>query len=163
MVNSNRAHDRRESTPAQDRLQVLENLLRLNGVPVPTAENVQPDISASYRPPATPSNPALPVTTDLTTFALPPAPPQPIINQAVAQKSEPSPQANGAVHTPQASTSTLNESHLPPQDRAAATEDQSFGTLVISNSGASKYLGPTAAVEWIKNVSACLSRRPILD
>lgn len=29
---------------------------------------------------------------------------------------------------------------------------QSFGTLVISHSGRSKYLGPTAASEWLKDV-----------
>lgn len=36
----------------------------------------------------------------------------------------------------------------------AAPEDQSFGTLVISQSGRSKYLGPTAASEWLKDVSS---------
>jgi hypothetical protein len=36
----------------------------------------------------------------------------------------------------------------------ASPEDQSFGTLVISQSGRSKYLGPTAASEWLKDVSA---------
>lgn len=36
---------------------------------------------------------------------------------------------------------------------AASPEDQSFGTLVISHSGRSKYLGPTAASEWLKDVS----------
>jgi hypothetical protein len=35
----------------------------------------------------------------------------------------------------------------------ASEHDQSFGTLVISHSGRSKYLGPTAASEWLKDVS----------
>jgi hypothetical protein len=35
----------------------------------------------------------------------------------------------------------------------AGEHDQSFGTLVISHSGRSKYLGPTAASEWLKDVS----------
>lgn len=32
--------------------------------------------------------------------------------------------------------------------------EQSHGTLVISSTGRSKYLGPTAASEWLKDVSA---------
>lgn len=32
-------------------------------------------------------------------------------------------------------------------------DEKSFGTLVISQSGRSKYLGPTAASEWLKDVS----------
>lgn len=34
-----------------------------------------------------------------------------------------------------------------------STEEQSHGTLVISHSGRSKYFGPTAASEWLKDVS----------
>ncbi|GFZ52287.1 hypothetical protein JCM24511_10060 [Saitozyma sp. JCM 24511] len=50
----------------------------------------------------------------------------------------------------------------------AGEHDQSFGTLVISHSGRSKYLGPTAASEWLKdqevneneNESPAVSRYP---
>lgn len=44
---------------------------------------------------------------------------------------------------------------LPPPDPRSQTpnvEEHSYGTLVISRSGRSKYLGRTAASEWLKNV-----------
>lgn len=31
--------------------------------------------------------------------------------------------------------------------------DESYGTLVIDRSGRSKWLGPTAGTEWLKNAS----------
>ncbi|KAM0746216.1 hypothetical protein T439DRAFT_140567 [Meredithblackwellia eburnea MCA 4105] len=45
-------------------------------------------------------------------------------------------------------------SSLGPQQRglvSSENDEQSFGTLVISHSGSTKFLGPTAASEWLKN------------
>jgi hypothetical protein len=42
---------------------------------------------------------------------------------------------------------TLKQSIVSPSNEA------SHGTLVISSSGRSKYLGPSAASEWLKDVS----------
>jgi hypothetical protein len=39
------------------------------------------------------------------------------------------------------------------QPEASPSNEPSHGTLVISASGRSKYLGPSAASEWLKDVS----------
>jgi hypothetical protein len=56
---------------------------------------------------------------------------------------------------PRPSSSSLSQSPLEQ------TNEQSHGTLVISHTGRSKYLGPTAASEWLKDVCAvrAFSRR----
>jgi len=41
------------------------------------------------------------------------------------------------------------------QSVVSPSNEASHGTLVISASGRSKYLGPSAASEWLKDVSAC--------
>lgn len=43
----------------------------------------------------------------------------------------------------------LNAANLTPSEPA----EQSFGTLVLTDSGRSKWLGPTAASDWLKDVS----------
>ncbi|KAM0750597.1 hypothetical protein T439DRAFT_380485 [Meredithblackwellia eburnea MCA 4105] len=68
---------------------------------------------------------------------LPPPPPPP-------------PQTAPPATQPQASTSqvTLDPLSVPSM---VDSDEQSFGTLVMSHSGRSKFLGPTAASEWLKN------------
>jgi hypothetical protein len=34
-------------------------------------------------------------------------------------------------------------------------QDGSYGTLILGNGGRSKYLGPTAGSEWLKDVRSC--------
>ncbi|TXT11220.1 hypothetical protein VHUM_01971 [Vanrija humicola] len=54
--------------------------------------------------------------------------------------------------TPQGTTP---HDHRPgPSYRPKEDNDESYGTLVIDPSGRSKWLGPTAGTEWLKNVSA---------
>lgn len=43
--------------------------------------------------------------------------------------------------------------NLVKQSMASPSNEPSYGTLVISSSGRSKYLGPSAASEWLKDVS----------
>lgn len=45
--------------------------------------------------------------------------------------------------------------HSDPAQQSADGEDQggSYGTLMLSKRGRSKYLGPTAGSEWLKEVS----------
>lgn len=45
--------------------------------------------------------------------------------------------------------STNNANVAVPDD---ATQDGSFGTLMLSEGGRSKYLGPTAGSEWLRDV-----------
>ncbi|WWC87440.1 uncharacterized protein L201_002329 [Kwoniella dendrophila CBS 6074] len=51
-------------------------------------------------------------------------------------------------HIPEPSQAFINQSMAP---LASNNEEHSHGTLVISRSGRSKYLGRTAAAEWLKN------------
>lgn len=54
---------------------------------------------------------------------------------------------------PTSSTNIFGNAAVDP------TDEQSHGTLVISHTGRSKYLGPTAASEWLKDVSVgCMNR-----
>lgn len=53
--------------------------------------------------------------------------------------------------TPQGTTP--QDQRPGPSYRAKENNDESYGTLVIDPSGRSKWLGPTAGTEWLKNVS----------
>jgi len=57
---------------------------------------------------------------------------------------------NQVTTSPLLRPSSATMSHSPLEEAS----DQSHGTLVISHTGRSKYLGPTAASEWLKDVSA---------
>ncbi|WVW85195.1 hypothetical protein I302_107233 [Kwoniella bestiolae CBS 10118] len=73
------------------------------------------------------------------TFAIAQLPPQPEINHVHFDFSDPSSSSFGSVPIPV----------LPAQPMSP--ENQSYGTLMLSEGGRSKYLGPTAASEWLKD------------
>lgn len=49
----------------------------------------------------------------------------------------------------------------PPQSQYQYPADEVHGTLVIGKSGRSKWLGPTAGTEWLKNVSYLFYNTPL--
>lgn len=57
------------------------------------------------------------------------------------------PASSSRIPLPAASTNIFGNAPVDSGD------EQSHGTLVISHTGRSKYLGPTAASEWLKDVS----------
>lgn len=56
-------------------------------------------------------------------------------------------------------TSALPMAHQDATVTFSPTAEPSHGTLVISQSGRSKYLGPSAASEWLKDVSQIRERK----
>jgi hypothetical protein len=58
----------------------------------------------------------------------------------------------GAIGDPATSRQAPRVPALDPRSQTPNVEEHSYGTLVISRSGRSKYLGRTAASEWLKNV-----------
>ena len=75
--------------------------------------------------------------------------------------SPPSLQHDGTVpnaaNPNESATAHIELSPSNPTERSP--QEQSFGTLVISHSGRSKYLGPSAASEWLKDVCPSLPLR----
>lgn len=63
----------------------------------------------------------------------------------------PTPSASGAAPTPAAPTSASRFAFTYDAEAPAPAQDESYGTLVIDRSGRSKWLGPTAGTEWLKN------------
>ncbi|KAK8846529.1 hypothetical protein IAR55_005615 [Kwoniella newhampshirensis] len=51
----------------------------------------------------------------------------------------------------------------PPHTRSESTVEPSHGTLVIGRSGRSRYLGPSAGTEWLKNQELGGEETPVLD
>ncbi|BEI84665.1 hypothetical protein CcaverHIS002_0500660 [Cutaneotrichosporon cavernicola] len=167
------AHGRtEESLELRSRLDALEQILVNNGLDVPEGKKrkgskrarspsiTSPSASGSASPlpveepqPDTDTAPLIrpiPVTLAETPhFTFPPAPEVQAVRfdfSDVGPHPASTPSAGGAVSRPVAT-------FLSPSAQAPDTssEDQSFGTLVISQSGRSKYLGPTAASEWLKD------------
>lgn len=110
--------------------------VRLN--PTPTTH--APVASLDSDPPAVVLPPLEPDQALIFDFDLPPALPIP----------EPTlPRASAAWNDPPLSNTISSADNVP--------QEQSYGTLVMSKSGGSKYYGHTAASEWLKDVSTIAS------
>ncbi|GMK58493.1 hypothetical protein CspeluHIS016_0505250 [Cutaneotrichosporon spelunceum] len=157
-----------ESLELRSRLDVLEQILANNGIDVPDGKKRKP----SKRNPSPPSRSALgsasPALADALQpdtdaaeptqlspvvetphFPFPPAPEVPPVRFDFSDVGPSRPAAASAGGAVSGAPDAFLSPSAPADD--ASPEDQSFGTLVISQSGRSKYLGPTAASEWLKD------------
>lgn len=80
----------------------------------------------------------------------------PYYNPLSAASSGSQPRLPQQPTSPSSTRATLPKSAHDTQHRGRAqdsSEERSLGTLVIGQHGRSKYLGPNAASEWLKDVS----------
>lgn len=75
-----------------------------------------------------------------------------------ATRTLPTPSASGTAATPATGRFAFAYDAHPPAEPPA--NDESYGTLVIDRSGRSKWLGPTAGTEWLKNQEVSPSSTP---
>lgn len=127
-----------------------------------TVQDTYTDMPSMNPLPARASPPAIPPTAQRDD-SVPPfaAPPVEEVHSVRFDFSEPPGGWSPHASVPMPSSSTIVSRTVQPvtaENRRELTlgtspDDQSFGTLVISQSGRSKYLGPTAASEWLQDVS----------
>ncbi|KAI5480145.1 hypothetical protein MNV49_001805 [Pseudohyphozyma bogoriensis] len=125
---------------------ILEDLLGRNGIVIPDDPTASPPPNDAAAHTLASLSSTLADRAEPTQAPANPSPNPPTVSHSVSFD------ANLAFSMPGPSQTSFSPHDIPQVGPSpVGSEEQSVGTLVISRSGKSKYLGPTAASEWLKN------------